>query len=115
MEIKGKVENILAVESGTSKAGKEWRKQNFVINTGDQYNPLVCFGVFGDDKIAMVADLSVGEDVNVHFNLSSREFNGKYYHNIDAWKIEKGSGTSDSPMPTDEPSFAADEEDEMPF
>ena len=108
MEVKGKVETILAVESGVSKAGKDWKKQNFVINTGDQYNPLVCFGVFGEDKLEMVSNLKVGEDVSVHFNLSSREFNGKYYHSIDAWKIDKGNVVAAAPEP-------AGEEDALPF
>ena len=85
--IKGKVVKVLDVETGTSKAGKEWKKQGFVIDTGNEYNPEVCFSLFGDDKIEMLKKFSVGQEVEVEYNLSSREFNGKYYHNIDAWKI----------------------------
>ena len=44
--VKGKIANILEVESGTSKAGKEWKKQGFVVDTGAQFNPLVCFSYF---------------------------------------------------------------------
>ena len=108
MEVKGKVHQILKLESGTSKAGKEWRKQSFVIDTGDQYNPLVCISAFGDDKIQVVEGLKVGEGVTVHFNLSSKEFNGKYYHSVDMWKIDKGIATSVA-----EP--VEDGDDEMPF
>ncbi len=36
----------------------------------------------------MLDSHKVGDTMTVHFNLSSREYNGKYYHNIDAWKIE---------------------------
>lgn len=80
LSIKGKLAQILAVESGTSKAGKEWKKQGFIIDTGDQYNPNVCFSLFGEDKIGMLSNFSVGQEIEVSFNLSSREFNGKWYH-----------------------------------
>ena len=87
LKVSGKIEKILPVESGTSKAGKEWKKQSFVVNTGAEFNPTVCFGVFGDEKIAAMANHKEGDSVEVLFNLSSREFDGKYYHNVDAWKI----------------------------
>ena len=51
LKIKGKIVKILEVEKGTSKAGKEWQKQNFVIDTGGKYNPEICFQLFGDEKI----------------------------------------------------------------
>ena len=76
--------------------------------------------MFGDDKLAMLAGVTVGEDVEVHFNLSSREFNGKYYHNIDAWKIDKATGaggnapepfnSAPAPMPA-----GSDGPDDLPF
>ena len=87
MEIKGRITKKLAVETGMSKAGKSWQKQSFVIDTGAQYNPEVCFQTFGD-KCEMLNRFEEGQEVSVAFNVSSREYNGKYYHNIDAWKIE---------------------------
>ena len=48
-EIKGKLVKKLTVETGTAKTGKEWKKQGFVIDTGAQFNPEVCFSLFGDD------------------------------------------------------------------
>ena len=108
LAIKGRIKTILDVESGTSKAGKGWRKQSFVVDTGAQYNPDVCFGVFGDEKIDMLAKFNPGAEVEVAFNVSSREYNGKYYHNIDAWKIDptgsQGAGGNTPPPPTDDPS-----------
>lgn len=88
LTITGRITDILTVETGSSKAGKEWKKQSFVIDTGDQYNPNVCFSLFGDKKIDLIKDRAIGEDVKVSFNVSSREFNGKHYHNIDAYKVE---------------------------
>lgn len=116
LTITGKISQILEVESGTSKAGKEWKKQNFVVDTGAQYNPTVCFTLFGDEKIEMLSNLSVGQEIEVSFNLSSREFNGKFYHNIDAWKIDAVDAASNTEEPPPQALEAvADQEDNVPF
>ncbi|NQY08341.1 MAG: DUF3127 domain-containing protein [Flavobacteriales bacterium] len=116
--ITGKITDILNVESGTSKAGKEWKKQNFVVDTGAQFNPSVCFNLFGEEKIAVLQNFAVGQEVEVAFNVSSREFNGKYYHNIDAWKINAvaaGSADAGAPPPVETDIPAATDEDDLPF
>ena len=87
--VSGKITQILKVENGTTKAGKSWSKQSIVVDNGDKFNPTVCITFFGD-KTDLLQGLTVGQDVTVHVNISSREFNGKYYHNIDGWKIEGG-------------------------
>ena len=90
LKMKGKIVNILKEEKGTSKAGKDWRKQNFVIDNGSEYNPLVCFGLFGDEKVDNFNKYNKeGDEVEVSFNVSSREYEGKFYSQIDAWKVFK--------------------------
>ena len=88
MIVKGKLVKMMDAESGTSKAGKEWVKRNFIINNGSEYNPEVCCQVFGKEKVDALNDFQVGQELEVSINLSSREYKGKNYHNIDAWKIE---------------------------
>jgi len=118
--VKGRISKVLEMETVTSKAGKEWKKQSFVIDTGDQYNPEVCFSLFGEDKINMLRNFGEGQEVEVAFNVSSREYNGKYYHNLDCWKINgsaqfaAGTGAAPAPMAADAP-MAAGEEDDLPF
>ena len=97
LKVKGTISKVLDLETGTSKAGKEWKKQGFVIDTGAQYNPEVCFSVFGDEKVDMLSSFAEGQQVEVKFNVSSREFNGKYYHNLDAWHIKATETNSDMP------------------
>ena len=70
LSVKGKLSSKLSVESGTSKAGKEWKKQSFVVDTGAQYNPEICFQLFGEDKIEMLNHHNEGDQVEVSFNLS---------------------------------------------
>lgn len=104
MEIKGRLNQILPVQSGVSKAGNEWKKQEFVVETQDQYPKQVCFTLFGD-KIAALNGIQPGTEVNVFFDVESREFNGRWYHNINAWKIETmAAAGNDGPPP-----FGADD------
>tara|TARA_B100001059_G_C17654998_1_gene486479 strand:+ start:366 stop:734 length:369 start_codon:yes stop_codon:yes gene_type:complete len=120
LAIKGKLVRKLDPESGTSKAGKEWKKQSFLVNTGAQYNPEVCFQLFGEDKIQMLEGVNAGDEIEVSFNISSREYNGRYFHNIDAWKIaQQNPVTNNAPetIPPDmdlEP-LGDDEADDLPF
>ena len=111
LTIKGNLVKILDAQAGTSKAGKQWSKQEFVINTGDQYNPEICFTLFGDDKINLLKDIAGGQELTVHFNLSSRDFQGKYYHNLDTWKIEASDLLANEPVPQ----ATEEESDPLPF
>jgi hypothetical protein len=116
LAITGKLVKTLDIESGTSKAGKEWKKQSFVIDTGAQYNPEICFSLFGDDKLALIEGILPGTEIEVSFNLTSREYNGKYYHNIDAWRINRAAAAVvENQAPAAPFESAPSEEDDLPF
>ncbi len=116
LSIKGKLSRKLNVESGVSKAGKEWKKQSFLVDTGAQYNPEICFQLFGEEKIEILNHHNEGDEIEVSFNLYSREFNGKYFHNIDAWRIESiANNEADQMQETPEFNTPANEEDDLPF
>ena len=107
MEVTGVIKQVLDVEQGTSKAGKEWKKQDFVLDTGAEYNPEICFSIFGDEKVDNFLKFNnVGDNVTVEFNLSSREYNGKWFHNVGAWMVKKN---------TSEPETKLEEESNLPF
>ena len=97
MEVKGTVTLISAAETGTSKAGKEWTKQVIVVNTGAEYNPEIAIQAFGDEKIKDLNKLSVGDEVKILCNVSSREYNGRYFHNIDGYWFAKMGDESPTP------------------
>ncbi|MEN9399140.1 MAG: hypothetical protein RL632_241 [Bacteroidota bacterium] len=88
VKVKGRIKAILDVESGVSKAGKDWQKQSFVIDTGDSFNPDLCISLFGNDKVAELGRFAIGQEVEVSINLYSREYSGKYYHNVDGFRID---------------------------
>lgn len=84
MEVTGKLVKILDLEEGTSKAGKAWQKQSIVIDNGAEFNNLIAVSAFGD-KIDKLNRLELGMDVSIMCNIYSREYNGKYFHNIDGY------------------------------
>ena len=88
MDIKGKVIQLLALQTGQGKNG-EWRKQEFVIETDAQYPKKICLSAWGD-KIDENA-LQIGNEITIFFDLESREYNGKWYTDAKAWKIEMGN------------------------
>ena len=91
MEVKGKLVDFLNIESGISKSEKTWQKQTCIINTGSEFNNLVAVSAFGEDKINSLNKLEVGMDVVILCNVYSREYKGKYYHNIDGYHFTNNS------------------------
>ena len=94
LTIKGILTKKLEPETISGKEGKIWKKQNFIINTGSQFNSEICFQVFGEERIRILEKFNVNEEVEVFFNLYSKKFKERYFHNIDAWKIERVENTN---------------------
>ena len=88
MNVIGKLIKKLDRETGVSKAGKSFEKQSILVEQNTEYNKEVVVCFFGD-KIKSLRDIEEGSDVNVSVNLSSNEYNGKYFHNINGWSIAK--------------------------
>lgn len=106
LSVKGKVEQVLKMESGVSRAGKEWKKQEFILETDEQFPRKVCFTLFGD-KVDMINSVGQGQEVEVSFNIESREYNGRWFTNVNAWKIDRVS--QDNNMPEPPPEFRMDD------
>ena len=110
MEVRGKLKTILPLESGTSKAGKEWQKQSIVIDTGDDFNNIVCVSAFGD-KVAKMNMLEEGMTVVILCNVYSKEYKGRYFHNIDGYHFTNQTGN-----PEVNADFVTSDDDEsLPF
>ena len=96
LEISGKIIEILEVKSGQSSNG-EWRKQEYVLETEAQYPKKVCFMAWGD-KIDQF-NIQKGETLEVSIDLESREYNGRWYTDVKAWKVSREGVTTGSPPP----------------
>ena len=91
MEIRGELIKKLDVETGTSKAGNDWKKQSIVLKTDAEFNNEVCISVFGEEKMKQMNRLDVGMFVSVLCNVYSREYNGKYYTSLDGYHFSDQS------------------------
>ena len=90
MKISGKIIQVLPEQGGISKtSGKEWKLQAYVLETQEQYPRKVHFEVFGEDRIK-ANPCQLDDIVTVSFDIESREFNGRWYTSIRAWKIQQG-------------------------
>lgn len=104
MDLSGKIIAILEARSGVARSsGNSWMTQEFVIETQDQYPKKMVFSIFGEDKIQQAA-INIGDIIKVYFDIDAREFNGRWYNDIRAWKVEHEGGTqggqSSAPAPT---------------
>ena len=93
LEVSGKIIEILEVKSGKSANG-EWRKQEYVLETEAEYPKKVCFMAWGD-KIDQF-NIQQGETVAVSIDLESREYNGRWYTDVKAWKVSRHGSDADS-------------------
>ena len=116
LEITGKLIKKLPEQTGEGKFGK-WIKQEFVIETHDQYPKKICFSSWGD-KTDALKPLNEGEVITVSFNPESREYNERWYTDLRAWKITKAEQTAQSeeePPPFTEDDIPPPEEEDIPF
>ena len=116
MEIEGKVVEHLELVTGQSARG-EWKKQEFILETEGQYPKKVCISLWGDK----VADLpNINAEASVSINLESREYNGRWYTEVRAWKIEAKGAANSVPAPNQAPPKvenipSGDGGDDLPF
>lgn len=83
MEIEGKIILDLGMQSGMSKAGREWKKKEWVLETFGQYPKKVKFHVFGDK--ADTIGIEVGNSYTLSVDLESREFNDRWYTDVSCY------------------------------
>jgi hypothetical protein len=97
MEITGKIIQVLPEQSGVSKtSGKQWKLQAYVLETQEQYPKKVHFEMFGDDRIKS-NQCNIDDIVTVSFDIESREFNGRWYTSIRAWRVVDAALTDETP------------------
>ena len=111
MNLQGKIIQVMEEQSGESAKGP-WRKQEYVLETDGQYPKKVCFMAW-NDKIDEFA-IKEGHVVDVGIDLESREYNGRWYTDVKAWKVTKDATVS--PLPDDKPDNIDDDlGDDIPF
>ncbi len=126
MEFEGKVLQILPAQTGESARGK-WQRQDVVFELQQEFSRRVCVKFF--NKESEVQKLRVGAIYTVSFNLESREFNGRWYTDVNVWRVQSHEQPQqpvppayDAPMPESDPfgepastPAASSEVDDLPF
>jgi hypothetical protein len=114
MEITGKIIKFLDLESGRSKAGKEWQKQSIILDNGDEFNKEVMVSAFGD-KIKQMNKLQIGMTAAILCNVYSREYNGKYYTNIDGYHFTNQSNNPAVNLLDNKDTMLNGDSEDLPF
>ena len=142
MEITGKIIAVLPAQGGVSqRTGNQWKSQDYVIETHDQYPKKCCFRVFGEEKIHQF-NIQLGEEMTVSFDIDSHEYQGRWFNDVRAWAVNRniqvpgaapvagatpvagvapasvapaGAAPAESPFPPQQPAAEGGIADDLPF
>ena len=90
MQLTAKLTQLLPLQTGTGKNG-QWKKQDIIVETDSTYPKKICVSIWGDKIDA--SQLQLGNQLRIDFDVESREFNGRWYTDVKAWKIETAGST----------------------
>lgn len=115
MELIGKIK-VLGEEQ-TFPSG--FNKRAFVITTEEQYPNDIQFELL-KDKTSVLNGYQMGERIKVFFDIRGREYQGKYYNNLVAWRVDRAGVENAAPAatpPAGPPpeAFASPADDDLPF
>lgn len=106
LELEGTLRQKLGVQQGTSARGA-WAKQEFILEYPDgNFTSQVCFTAFGQDKVAELDKYQIGDRIKVSFNLRSREFNGRWYNDLQIWRLAPAGTATAAPAAASAPAAA---------
>ena len=138
MEITGKIIAVLPAQGGVSqRTGNQWKSQDYVIETHDQYPKKCCFRVFGEEKTNQF-NIQLGEEMTVSFDIDSHEYQGRWFNDVRAWAVNRniqapgavpGAGVApaapipgvapaapaEAPFPPQQPVAEGGSADDLPF
>ena len=112
LKITGKITVIPEKITGEKKDGTgTWEKQIFIVDNGEDYNNIIAFEVFGEEKVSKFNKYNkVGYTVDVKFNVSTNEYKGKYFTSLQAWGVFKAEDDTEAVDASE-----LDANDDLPF
>ena len=101
MEITEKIIAPLGAREGVSKrTGKNWKSQGFLIETTEGQFPRHCvFRVFGEDRLRQF-NIQVGQMLTVSFDIDAHEYQGRWFNDISAWRVQAAQAQAAAPSMT---------------
>lgn len=123
-EVEGRLHKVFDTEKKT----ETFSAREFVIEVADGNYPQMVKFQLVQDRCSVMDNFEEGDQVKVHFDLRGREWQGKYFTNLNAWRVEKVSADQpatpppsaaddDTPFPSasDEPQIEQSADDDLPF
>lgn len=110
LKINGKVKLLNDVQTFDSG----FTKREFVITTLEQYPQDIKLEVT-QQRVELLNSVNVGDTVDVFFNIRGNEYNGRYFVNLQAWKIESSVSSTPDPIPVEPTKETFENEEEPPF
>ena len=89
MEVTGILVKQIAIREGVSKSnGNPWKIAEYLVEIPGQYPRHIVFRV-SDGQVGRIArfDSLVGKTVTVSFDIDAREYEGRWFNEINAWGI----------------------------
>jgi len=116
MQLTAKLIQVLPLQTGSGKNG-QWKKQDIIVETEGQYPKKVCVSIWGD-KINE-SQLQVGAQLSISFDVESREYNGRWYTDVKAWKLEPAGAAQAGAAANDDHQYfdegPGENKDDLPF
>lgn len=121
MQLTARLIQMLPLQSGTGRNG-EWKKQDIIVETDGQYPKKICISIWGDKINESV--LQINNMLDISFDVESREYNGRWYTDVKAWKVELAGAGDSTPPPfgqnaeqtlTPPVDFGGKDSDDLPF
>ena len=101
---KGTISHMSKITSGTSTSGRDWARMTIMIDIPGYHGAIskLSFQV-GTDRISDVQEFKVGDKVEIGWSIYAREYNGRWYNNVDLVNIKSQGVQADAPAPTPAP------------
>jgi hypothetical protein len=115
MQLTAKLIQLLPLQTGAGKNG-QWKKQDIIVETEGQYPKKVCVSIWGDKINESL--LKEGSQLTISFDVESREYNGRWYTDVKAWKVEAAGAATADIAPDDQVYFdegQMESKDDLPF
>lgn len=117
MEIKGVVKQKLPVVSGEGGRGT-WKKQSIILEVPGNFPKSVCIDIWGDNIDSF--NINENEEIVASIDIESREYNGKWYTNVKAWRVNRPDQMDQAPVnndasPVEDKYQDVQDEDDLPF
>lgn len=114
MNVKGKIKSV----GNTEQKSAKFSIRTFVLELEGKYPELVEFQLINNNTL-LIDPFSAGDEIDAHFNLKGREYNGRVYNSLQVWKIEGEAKPQNEPTPQPKTEVSQGEskntEDDLPF